>query len=211
MKKFQADSFLTKGSVPLPGGKWRGVAIHPSSEVDMAVVDGMMLTVGGVVPLAPNTTVRAEAVRYGLPTYGIIDAARHRAADGRHVVGERLVLALYEDCDALVPLGARASSFCAWRVSEDELGTENSAEYLPFAEASAQLIFRVPMQGRTRCALAFSRDETLDMTIHVYGRRAGSRQHRTASPDTNFGMLAASSEGVVTWFDGGVPPTAPQA
>jgi len=62
-------------------------------------------------------------------------------------------------------------------------------------------VMRVPMQGRTRAVIGFSRDESQDMSIQILGRRAGTRAQLI-----EFTTVVASSEGVVTWFTDGAPP-----
>jgi hypothetical protein len=194
MKLLTVDRFLTIGAGTLPGG-FRAVAIHPSSEVDLVDLGGgVQLTVGSVVPV-PGQAQAIAPVRYFLSN----GVGQHAPLDGDNTtVGEKLVLALYEGCDPLVPLGPRVPVFRSWRVKLADL---------PALAADAKMVFRVPMHGRSRCVISISRSDPLDLGLIVLGRRAGTRESRKNPPLTGFEVVAAAA--VETWFDGGgAPPSA---
>lgn len=187
MKLHTFDDFLTHGTAPAPKGDWRGVAIHPSSEVDLVDVGGYRLTVGSVVPW----NAELAAVRRALGAFTYLDSAIHKSLDGLNVVGEKLVLAFFEQCDSLVPLGARAPTFRNLVTSDDNI---------PVALADSQLMLRVPMQGRSRAVVSFTRDEDLELTVTIVGRRMSPRSH-------GLEVSTFHAHDAETWRDGGVPPT----
>jgi hypothetical protein len=195
MKLHTIDNFLTDRSQAAPKGNWRGVAIHPSSEVDLVDVGGYRLTVGGVVPW-PTGGADIQPVRHSPGGYANpnIETAQHLSLDGLHVVGEKLVLAFYEECDALVPLGSRAPVFRTLIT-----GDGNVPELLE----DAQCMMRIPMQGRSRAVISFARDEALDLTVIVVGRRIPVREAGYENGSYGSTLVAAASE---TWFDGGASP-----
>lgn len=165
MKIVPVKEFLTKRRATFEPG-FIAAGIHPESEVDLVRIDGALITVGSLAPISPIQGCVAEAVRAALPRFGYTDDAQHHAHDGVHIIGEELVLALYEKCDALVPPGPRAPRYQSVNVTDEDL---------PILEADAQLITRVPMQGRSTCAIAFGREtSSLDMTIVVFGRRGNA-------------------------------------
>lgn len=175
MKLFSADQFLTKRSAQLPQGEWRGVAIHPASEVDLVDIGGHRLGVGGVMPIAPGGGQSLAAVRFALAESGLYSGAQ----DGLNYPGERLVLALYEACDPLVPMGPRVP---AVRYQT------TTGIAIPPAVGAAVAFFRLPFQGRAAAAITMYREDiTKDMTVVVVGVRAyavGKYINVQATPET---------------------------
>lgn len=171
MKIFRASQFLTKGFAQLDTQGCVAVGIHPSSEVCLVDVAGMMLAVGGIVPLPPKVaSIELLAVHWPLngdQLFGA-DANNFTPADGvTEGLGDKLVLQLYEKCDALVPPGPRVPLYKDVQVAAANIGL--TAE-------NAKLAMRVPFHGRAACAIAFTRPGAADdLSLLVVGRSYGRR------------------------------------
>jgi hypothetical protein len=153
MKLLTLPAFLSRETDDIPVD-FEGVVacgIHSSSEVDLVKVDGQTLAVGSVSPCRPGS--KLEAVRN--------DVVFSRS-------GDSLTLILFEKCDQIVTPGPRAPVFDS---------TTGDANDLPLLEANADIVLRLPFQGRASCAISFERsDTTKEMSLKVYGRRVGTRE-----------------------------------
>lgn len=179
MKIVTEPKFLTTGSKQLTG-RYRALAIHPSSEVDLVDIDGVRLGVGGIVPF-PLSGANVLSVR-NAPNEIV-------AASGDHLdVGQKLVLQLYEDCDELVPPAPRHATFRSGIIAASALGA---------VVAAANLIVRLPFQGRAQAAIRFKRlTSPQDLSLVVLGVSYGTRSD--AGTGANYVELP-----VETWWNGG--------
>lgn len=141
------------------------VGIHPSSEVDLVLVDGVLLGVGAIVPARRASTL--QSVR--------IAPADIISADDYATVGGKLVLQLYEKCDALIPPGPRLPWSRSVRIKDAAIGVD---------AANATLAFRLPMWGRPAAMIFFTRLGAEDLTMVPVGARYGIAQ-LGLNPDSN--------------------------
>jgi hypothetical protein len=186
MKLYPADRFYDDKGTQLPPGNWRGVAIHPTSEVDMVRIGANVLTVGSVVPFGPNADMVRNAPAEWDPGSG-----------DQLLAGQRLVLALYESCDSLVPLGARAPTHRRKVIATASLGA---------AVGGANLALRLPFSGRKRARITFSRSTNAqDLSLVIIGANWGRLEN---------GLLGVAGKGLLTqktpetwWNGGGAAPT----
>jgi hypothetical protein len=182
MQLHSINNFLKAGTGALPNGKWKAVAIHPSSEVDLLVVNGYTLSIGAIVPLtsggsgAQLLAVRSSSTTTSLPAGGPTPLPPY---------GDKLVVQLYEECDALIPPGPRVPTLHHATMSDT---------ILPVSPADPELALVVPMQGRSRCTLSFARsDSTVDLEVFILGIRLGA-------PGSGLALPTETSE---TWWNGG--------
>lgn len=177
---YPVERFLSRITAPVPSG-YVAVGIHPSSEVDLVDVNGMILGVGAIVPLNKQQAAKVTAVRR---------APLQVEADGDHYdVGQRLVLQFYSDCDAQTPPGPRLPVSRAGFISAASLGAVVGA---------ANLVFRLPMHGRRMACIRFLRNTAVaDLSLVVvgasYGRRGDALGER--------GMFVEKT--TETWWNGG--------
>lgn len=182
MQLYRIDGFLASGGGQLPANvDVRGVAIHPSSEVDLVDINGFRLAPCGIVPCAPGATIKS--VRNGV--------------GGFAPIGESLVLALYEKCDPLVPLGMRTPVFS--KIVGD-------ATLLPGAAVTPALIaVRLPFHGRQHATITFQRSDTAnDLSVQALGVRYGI----VGDPTAVGGNAGAASQRTASseefWWNGAV-------
>jgi hypothetical protein len=175
MKLHTINDFLFNGGGQLPANvDARAVAIHPSSVVDLVDVDGFRLGPGGIAPASPQMNVRAV----------------RNSSGGFSKTGETLVLALYEPCDPLVPLGSRVPVFSR---------IVGQASALPDMVSTPVIAMRLPFHGRQHATFTFERsDTTVDLSIYVVGFRAG-----IAGDPTNGATQQRTAANVETWWNGG--------
>lgn len=201
MKLVTCPKFLTRGSFELPAGVI-AAAIHPSSEVDLCDVGGMhRLSVGGIVPLPQNQIVSVESVRnplIGDQLFGT-EPGNITIYDGEEEPGGKLVLQLYDKCDALMPPGGRVSYYKDIEIAEADI---------PATEEAAQLAMRIPFHGRAQCTVGMWRSGgTQDLSIIVVGRSYGRKGARLSngSDFTDQGGVVYE-HGTQTWWNGGAVP-----
>jgi hypothetical protein len=187
MKLHVDDNFLTVGETS-PAGRFHALGIHPSSEVDLAIVNGRQLSIGAIVPASPGLTVSAVRNQPG---------ALNVAGDGFEQCGQRLVLQLYEDSDALVPPGPRAPVLRR---------TQILAANLSAVVATANMAFRLPFHGRRQATLRFRRTTNAqDLSVVVVGVNWGYRRDGQFTVGT-FGGAMLVENTTETWFNGGAAP-----
>lgn len=168
MRIFSEDAFQSKGSTQIPSGPWVAVGIHCQSEVDLCIVGGRRLGIGGIVPVADGgqnvIAVRRPATSRSLA--GAVasagaNPANHNAKDGSGVaVGDKLVLQLYEACDALFSAGPRIPFEMEVRNVQCALGVANSS-----------MIARIPFSGRRQATIFSTQPQGSDLGIIIRGVR----------------------------------------
>lgn len=188
MRVIRYEQFLTPGQteVTIPPG-YRAVAIHSTSQCDIADVNGFRLGVGSILPLTGGQA-SARAVRCPPPE---IDGDNGLAECSGH-----LSLALYEACDELVPPGPRVATYGRAVIADAALAA---------TLATAQPALRLPFQGRSQAAIRFKRtDGTVDLSMVVVGVMYGYREWFTdAQLAGGTGEPEYYVSDPVTWWDGG--------
>jgi hypothetical protein len=179
MKLESFSKFLANGGQLKAG--FRACAIHPSSEVDLVDVGSYRLGVGAVIPLSPTAPTELRAVRRA-------PLAMFNPGDADDI-GQQLVLQLYEECDELVAPGPRMPLSRAGTVVAASLGA---------AVGAANLILRVPFQGRRMACVRFKRNTALaDLSLVVVGASYGFKKDALGQS----GLYVEKT--TETWWDGG--------
>lgn len=215
-----AGKDLTPRAVEIDANRFTGIAIHPSSEVDLVLVDDhWILSPRSIVPLDLAKTHSLTPIRLPL-TEDILTGSGNLLgpvldspnASGHALVGERLVVQLYEKCDPLVPPTAGRTP----RYKDALL----AAASIPTTAATARLVLRVPMQGRRGCCIGMARVSdpvsNVDLSMIIAATKAGRRSYGLAVEQNgwvtpyNFANLTSIpvSTTTETWFGGsGTAPT----
>jgi hypothetical protein len=173
----------------------RGVAIHPSSEVDICRVGAFILGVGSIVPPASNATPLRKDIGAGEFSAPHTDVP---GAGTQTDVGGRLVLQYYEACDPLVPPAARTPGVYSRIVP--------AASIL----AGSYIIgLRVPFAGRREASIHFMRStNAADLTLLVRGVKYPlvEQVDTTVALGSFTGLLTENA--ATTWWNGaGAAPT----
>lgn len=198
MKLYYPDRILDRGSEQLPAG-FVGVAIHPSSDVDVVDVDGARLAPRSVVPIDPTTRATVKAVRRRIDVNAFPGAPG--VGDSLEITPDytpqKLVLQLYEKCDQLIPPGPRTPYYRDILIPSADLSA---------VALTANLALVIPFWGRSTLQLSVKRtDTTQDLSFFIVGRKHGNRD--SASPKPIFSALASFGDedgvldesGVFTW------------
>jgi len=189
MKLHQDDAFLTKGSSTLPPGNWRAAAIHPSSDVDLCIIGGYTLGVGSIVPLEGSGGHNVLAVR-GFSNELLQVLATNVTPN------LRIVLALYEECDPLVPLGVRSTYV-------DSITFPSGSIPTAVGFITSGCAFRVPFTGRRHFTCWARRDTTAaDLNLVFRCKRYLSRLQISKDAD----QFAHYDEFQDSWWHGPAAP-----